>query len=77
MTLAEMRHGALAANWGQKKRDVLEEYLQEFGVLHSDSLLCSTWAAVRNESARKGRQIGHAERDRRRCPGSVVATRHE
>ena len=53
MTLAEMRQGALEANWGQRKCDVLEEYLADFSVLHSDSLLCSTWAAVRHESTRK------------------------
>jgi predicted nucleic acid-binding protein len=56
MTLAEMRQGALDANWGPRKRDVLEAYLGDFSVLHSDSLLCSTWAAVRNESMRKAAQ---------------------
>ncbi len=57
MTLAEMRQGALNANWGQRKRDLLQEYLDDFSVLHSDSLLCSTWAEVRNESGRKGRHM--------------------
>src|SRR5450432_4509099 len=52
MTLAEMRQGALNADWGPRKCDVLESYLADFFVLHTDSLLCSTWAAVRNESAR-------------------------
>ena len=61
MTLAEMRQGALDANWGPRKCDVLETYLADFSVLHSDSLLCSTWAAVRNESARKGRQMSSAD----------------
>jgi predicted nucleic acid-binding protein len=61
MTLAEMRQGALDANWGPRKRDVLETYLADFSVLHSDSLLCSTWAAIRNESARRGRQINSAD----------------
>jgi predicted nucleic acid-binding protein len=36
-------------------------YLADFSVLHSDELLCSTWAAVRNESVRKGRQISSAD----------------
>ena len=58
MTLAEMRQGALDANWGQRKCDVLEAYLT---VLHSDSRLCSTWAAVRNESGHKGRQMSSAD----------------
>ncbi len=41
MTLAEMRQGALDANWGPRKRDVLEAYLADFSVLHSDSRLGS------------------------------------
>jgi predicted nucleic acid-binding protein len=61
MTLAEMRQGALGANWGPRKRDVLETYLADFSVLHSDSLLCSTWAALRNEISRKGRQMSSAD----------------
>ena len=61
MTLAEMRQGALDANWGAHKCDLLEAYLADFSVLHSDSVLCSTWAAVRNESTRKGRQMSSAD----------------
>jgi predicted nucleic acid-binding protein len=61
MTVAEMRQGALDANWGQRKRDLLEAYLADFSVLNSDNLLCSAWAQVRNESVRKGRQISAAD----------------
>ena len=61
MTTAEMRFWALGADWGRRKCDVLEAYLAEFRVLNSDSLLCSTWAAVRHESVRKGRQISSAD----------------
>jgi predicted nucleic acid-binding protein len=61
MTLAEMRRGALDANWGQRKRDLLEAYLDDFLVLHSDCVLCSTWAEVRNESGRKGHQMSSAD----------------
>jgi predicted nucleic acid-binding protein len=61
MTVAEMRQGALEANWGARKCAVLETYLVDFSVLHTDSLLCSTWAAVRNESTRKGRQMSSAD----------------
>ena len=61
MTLAEMRQGALNAKWGQRKCDLLEEYLGDFSVLHSDSTLCSAWAAIRNKSARKGRPISSAD----------------
>lgn len=61
MTVAEMRQGALDANWGPRKCDVLESYLADFSVLHSDSISCSTWAAVRSESVRKGRQMSSAD----------------
>ena len=61
MTVAEMRQGALNANWGPRKRGVLESYLADFSVLHSDSSLCTMWAAVRNESERKGRRMGSAD----------------
>ena len=61
MTLAEMRQGAMDANWGPRKCDLLEAYLADFAVLHSDDMLCSIWAAVRNESVRKGRQISSAD----------------
>jgi tRNA(fMet)-specific endonuclease VapC len=61
MTLAEMRQGALGANWGTRRCAVLEAYLADFSVLHSDSLLCSMWAAVRNESTQKGHPISSAD----------------
>jgi len=61
MTVAEMRQGALDANRGPRKCAVLETYLADFSVLHTDSLLCSTWAAVRSESTRKGRQMSSAD----------------
>ena len=61
MTVAEMRQARWRANWGPRKCSVLEAYLADFSVLHSDTLLCSTWAAVRSESARKGRPISSAD----------------
>ena len=51
MTLAEMRQGAPDANWGPLKCHPLEAYLGDFAVLHSDSLLCSTWAGSERERA--------------------------
>lgn len=61
MTLGEMRQGALDASWGPRKRDLLEAYLSDYSVLHTDSALCSTWAELRNESARKGRRMSSAD----------------
>jgi len=61
MTLAEMRQGALDANWGPRRCEVLETYLADFLVLHSDSLLCSTWASIRSGSARMGHRMSSAD----------------
>jgi len=54
LTLAEMRQGALDANWGPHKRGMLETYLADFSVLHSDSLLCSTWAIISERECAHG-----------------------
>jgi tRNA(fMet)-specific endonuclease VapC len=35
--------------------------LSDFSVLHTDSVLCSAWAAIRNESTRKGHQMSSAD----------------
>jgi hypothetical protein len=43
MTIAEMRQGALDARWGPRKCELLETYLADFAVLHSNDPLCSTW----------------------------------
>ena len=56
-TLAEMRFGALEANWGFPKRNLLEQYLSEFAVCYPDDRLCSLWAEVSHESNRKGHPI--------------------
>jgi len=61
MTVAEMRQGTLDANWGMRQRGLLEAYLTDFAVLHSDDRLCSAWASIRSESRRKGRQIASAD----------------
>jgi predicted nucleic acid-binding protein len=61
MTIAEMRQGALDARWGARKRELLEIYLADFAILHSDDRLGSIWAEIRSESIRKGRQISSAD----------------
>ena len=61
MTVAEMRQGALAANRGSRKLNLLDAYLADFSVLDSSSLLCSKWAGLRDESERKGRPIRVAD----------------
>jgi hypothetical protein len=57
-----MRQSALDVNWRPRECAVLEAYLADFSVLHSDSLLCPTWAAIRNESTQEGRLISSQPR---------------
>lgn len=61
MTQGEMRLWALHAKWGHRRSQLLENYLSDFSVLHSDSILSSTWASVKNESINKGRQISSSD----------------
>lgn len=53
--------GASQANWGTRQRDLLEQYIADFAVLHSDNSLCSWWAEVKTESRQKGRPMGSAD----------------
>lgn len=61
MTVAEMRQGALGANWGPQKQNLLDAYLADFSVQDSNGLLCARWAGLRDESVRKGRPISVAD----------------
>ena len=54
MTVAEIRQCALQANWGGRQRSLMETYLADFAVSHSDNALCLRWAEVRNETDAKG-----------------------
>jgi hypothetical protein len=44
MSLAEIRRWTLERNWGERRRQELEEYLTRYLVLHSDDLMCDKWA---------------------------------
>jgi len=49
MTVAEMREGALRANWSPKRIAKLDGFLQLYVWLHSDPDICRRWADVRFE----------------------------
>ena len=44
MTLAELRQWALLRNWGDARRQQLEDFLHDYIVIHSNHQLCSKWA---------------------------------
>jgi tRNA(fMet)-specific endonuclease VapC len=47
MSVAEMRLGAMAAGWGVRRRNLLEQFLDGFGIVYTDGILCTAWATVR------------------------------
>ncbi len=61
MTLAELRAGAAKADWGPRRRELLERYLSVFEVLHTSNELCSAWAGLRAEMEVGGRRIESAD----------------
>ena len=44
MTLAEVEKWPLWRNWGEKRRQRLEEYLKRYTLILPDRALCKTWA---------------------------------
>jgi len=61
MALAEMRQGALDANWGQRKCDLLESVSGRFLSTTFRRTALFDLGCGRNESVRKGRQISSAD----------------
>jgi tRNA(fMet)-specific endonuclease VapC len=46
MTLAELDRWAIAAHWGENRREWLRLYLERVGVMPYDRTLCAKWAEV-------------------------------
>jgi predicted nucleic acid-binding protein len=61
MTLAELRRWALERNWGNKRRDELEEFLLDYAVVFADNELCNLWAKAVTDCKRNGRPIDTAD----------------
>ena len=47
MSLAELRRWTLERNWGDRRRQELEDYLSRYLVIHSEDELCNHWARDR------------------------------
>jgi predicted nucleic acid-binding protein len=54
MSVAEMRMGAIAAGWGARRRTLLDQFMEGFGVVYADDSLCTAWANVRAEARASG-----------------------
>jgi tRNA(fMet)-specific endonuclease VapC len=57
MSVAEMRMGAIAAGWGIRRRTLLEHYIEGFGVVYADDVLCTSWATLRADARAAGRSL--------------------
>ena len=61
MSLAELRRWALERNWGEDRRQRLENYLTRYLVLHSDDLMCNHWAQAMQSARLHGRPIAPSD----------------
>jgi tRNA(fMet)-specific endonuclease VapC len=60
-TQAELLRWALAADWGQRRRQDLESRLQEYAIAHSSDILSLRWAEAMHSARRNGRPISAAD----------------
>jgi tRNA(fMet)-specific endonuclease VapC len=49
--------GAIAAGWGVRRRDLLEQFIGGFGVVYADDALCTSWAVLRAGARAAGRSL--------------------
>lgn len=57
MSVAEMRMGAVWAGWGVRRRALLEQFIDGFGVVYADDALCTLWAQIRADARTVGRTL--------------------
>ena len=61
MTLAELRQWSLLKNWGERRRQELKIFLEDYAVIQSDDRLCTKWAEVTRSAIRNGLPIDTAD----------------
>jgi predicted nucleic acid-binding protein len=57
MSVAEMRMGAISARWGIRRRSLLEQFMEGFGIVYADDALCTCWATLRANARAAGLQL--------------------
>ena len=60
-TQAELMRWAIAAGWGQRRREQLESRLRGYVVEHSSDALSLRWAEAMDSARRNGRPISAAD----------------
>jgi tRNA(fMet)-specific endonuclease VapC len=61
MSLAELRRWTLERNWGERRTEELEEYLNRYFVIQSEDQICARWAEAMNTARLNGRPIAAAD----------------
>lgn len=62
MTYAEMRHGALNRNWGERRIKQLLTFIENhFAIIQSDRSMAEAWAMLRDTATRSGRILRNAD----------------
>lgn len=61
MSLAELRRWTLERNWGERRKQELEEYLARYFVIHSEDRMCARWAEAMNTARLNGRPIATSD----------------
>lgn len=57
MSIAELRLGAMSAGWGNRRRLLLERFIQGFELVYADNDLCTVWASIRADARAAGRAL--------------------
>lgn len=61
MSLAELRRWTLERNWGERRKQELEDYLARYFVIHSEERMCARWAEAMNTARANGRPIAASD----------------
>ena len=60
-TLEELRFGVLNGRWGERRKDDLERYLEQFEIIWPNPELVDLSASLRNERERIGKPLARAD----------------
>ena len=61
MSVAELDRWALERDWGELRKQGMEEHLGNFVVYPYDRLMCRKWAEVLDGARKRGRPVGVAD----------------
>lgn len=61
MTLAELRRWSLQYEWGDRKKQKLADFLEDYGIVYADEELCDLWAQAILSARKNGKPIDVAD----------------